>query len=117
MAFIKCYDVVTMVTDEATKQFSPTFRENAESKSILSQYCGVIDKLAEEFGGESFEVEVDDIKMTISIRMECSDIVIQSHDHLFYKLITHALSIRFMCIDSDKLGVEFTFPSIWEKSC
>lgn len=116
MAFVKCFDVVTMVTDEATAQFGPSFRENKERKQILELYCGVMDKLAEEFGGESFEVEVDEIKMTIAVRMECEDIIIQSHDHLFYKLAMHALSVRFSHVNSNAMAIEFVFPSIWEKA-
>ena len=116
MAFVKCFDVVTMVTDEASAQFSPSFRENKERKQILEQYCGILDKLAEEFDGESFEVEVDEIKMTVVVRMECPDIIIQSHDHLFYKLAMHALSVRFSHVNSNAMAIEFVFPSIWEKA-
>lgn len=116
MAIVKCFDVVTMVTDEATRQFSPMLRENEERKKILEQYCGALDRLSEEFDGESFEVEVDDVKMTIAVRMECQDIIIPSPDHLFYKLALHALSVRFSHVSNDMMSVEFVFPSIWEKA-
>lgn len=115
MGFVTCFDVVTMVTDEATKQFSPGFRENQERKEILKQYCEAIDALAKEFGGESFEVDVDDIKMTISIKMECPDMVIQSKNHVFYALSERAISVGFSHGDGDMISVEFVFPSIWEK--
>ncbi len=116
MGFVSCFDVVTMVTDEATTQFSPYYRENQERKEILQQYCEAIDVLAKEFDGESFEVEVDDIKMTISIRMECPDMVIQGSDHPFYALAERALSIGFSHGEGDTVAVEFVFPSIWEKA-
>ena len=59
MALVNCFDVVEMVTEEATSRFAPLFRENREAKNVLHQYCEVLDALAQEFNGESFEVEVD----------------------------------------------------------
>ena len=50
--------------------------------------------------------------ISVAVRMECSDIIIQSHDHLFYKLAMHALSVRFSHVNSDAMAVEFVFPSI-----
>lgn len=116
MGFVSCFDVVTMVTDEATAQFSPLFRENKERKAILRQYCDAIDMLAKEFDGESFEVEVDDIEMTISIKMECPDMVIQGSANPFYALAERAVSIGFSHGEGDTIIVEFVFPSIWERA-
>lgn len=61
--FVKCFDVVSMVVDEATDQFSQLWKINKERYEILKQYCDVLDSLVEEFDGESFNVEVDDISM------------------------------------------------------
>lgn len=116
MARINCFDVVKIVTEEATSRFAPLFRENREAKNILHQYCEVLDALAQEFDGESFEVEVDEIQMTIGIKLECPDIVIQSDKHRFYALARRALEIRFSHGENDTVAVEFVFPSIWEKT-
>ena len=116
MSFVKCYDVAEMVLDEASKQFAPLFRENGERKQILKSYCEVIDSLAEEFNAESFDVEVDDIKTTVSIKMECQDITITSEQHPLYELAGHAMDVRFSHSEDDLMVVEFVFPSIWEKS-
>lgn len=51
MPFVNCFDVVQMVTDEASAQFAPLFCENKEAKAILHQYCDAIDVLAREFDG------------------------------------------------------------------
>lgn len=115
MPFVKCFDVVEMVTDEASAQFKPLFRESREAKDILRQYCEELDALATEFNGESFEVEVDDAQMTIAIRMECPDIIIQSGQHRFFVLARNALAVRFSHGEHDTVAVEFVFPSIWEK--
>lgn len=48
MSFVKCFDVVSMVTEEAIKRFAPLWKLDRECNRILKQYCSVIDSLAEE---------------------------------------------------------------------
>lgn len=114
MSFVNCFDVVSMVVEEATSQFAPIFKLNNESYKILEQYCSAIDALATEFGGESFEVDIDDIAMTITITMVCEDMTIESSTHKFFQLAQRATAIGFTVSDG-KLGVKFTFPSVWSK--
>ena len=115
MAFVNCFDVVSMVVEEATKQFAPLWKLDKECNRILEQYCSVIDSLAEEFGGESFDVTVDDIAMTITIVMECEDITILSPAHHFYKLAERSVELGFSVSENGRLNVRFVFPSVWEK--
>ena len=113
---IKCYDVVESVIEEATKRFI-AFKENQESKNILKQYCEVIDKIVEDIAGNSIEVEVDEIKMTISIIIGCDDLVVEPDNKLFYQLSERAISLSFYSDEDDgSMVVEFEFPSIWERS-
>lgn len=114
--FVKCFDVVSMVVDEATDQFSPLWRINKERYRILKQYCDVLDSLVEEFDGESFDVEVDDISITIAITMECREITIESQNHKYYSLAQRAMSFGFSVSDNGLLCAKFVFPSIWEKA-
>lgn len=113
--FVKCFDAVSMVVDEATSQFAPLWRINEERYRILEQYCNALDSLAEEFDGESFSVEVDDISMTITITMECPEMTIESQNHKFYSLAQRAMTFGFSISDSGLLCVKFVFQSIWEK--
>jgi len=115
-SLVKCFDVVSMVTEEVTSQFAPIWKVNKESERILKQYCSVLDSISDEFGGISFEVDVDDIKMTISIKMECSDMVLESQTHKYYELAQRAISFGFSQSEEGNLLVEFVFPSIWEKA-
>lgn len=115
MGFVKCFDVVSMVVEEASKQFSPLWELNKDSYNILKQYCSVIDSLAEEFDGESFDVFIDDIKMTVGITLECSDITIESASHNFYKLAQRSNSVSFSTSEDGNLNVKFIFPSVWRK--
>lgn len=112
---VTCFDVVSMVVEEATNQFSPVWELDDEKFKILGQYCGVIDSLAKEFDGESYDVEIDDIKMDIIISLECQDITIENHQHKYYELISRAKSFGFSTTENGNLSVNFVFPSVWKK--
>lgn len=115
MGFVKCFDVVSMVVEEASRQFAPSWELDSELYNILKQYCSVIDSLVEEFDGESLDVFVDDIKMTIKVILECPDITIESASHNFYKLAQRSNSVTFGVSEDENLNVEFVFPSVWRK--
>ena len=116
MSFVNCFDVVSEVVDEASAQFAPLWKPNKESLRILERYCSVIDSLAEEFGGEAFEVEIDDIAMTITVIMECSEMVIEDNAHKFYDLAQRAKAVGFSASSSGNLDVRFVFPSVWTRA-
>lgn len=116
MSFVKCFDAVSMVVEEATKQFAPFWELDDDNYKILKQYCTVIDSLAEEFDGESFDVSVDNIKMTVEIILECTDITIESASHIFYKLAQRSNTLGFSVSEDGNLNVKFVFPSVWRKS-
>ena len=115
MDIVKCFDVVSMVVDEANKQFAPLWKPNKEKYQILEQYCQAIDELSDEFDGVSYDVEIDDIDMTIKIVLECTDMIIEQKQHRYYDLAQRALLFGFSASEEGNLNVEFTFPSIWDK--
>lgn len=114
MSEIKCYDIVKMIIDEATEQFASGWKAEEEKMEILKQYCDILDCLSEEFDCKAFEVEVDDIKMTISIKMFCNEMTIENKPHPFFELVKRALSVSFAYEkEDDDMSVKFVFPSIW----
>lgn len=115
MSFAKCFDVVSMVVDEATNQFSPLWVVDKEKYEILKQYCSTIDSLADEYDGESIDVEVNEIDMTVSIILECADVTVQNDNHIFYELVKRACSLGFSVSENGNLNVKFIFPSVWNK--
>lgn len=115
MSEVNCFDVVSAVVEEATGRFAPTWKVDKENYRILEQYCGVIDSLAEEFDGISFDVSVDDIQMTISIVMECGDMTIKSAEHAFYSLAERSIAIGFSVSEDGNLNGKFVFPSVWSR--
>lgn len=113
--FVKCFDIVSMVIDEATSQFAPFWKIDEEKYRILEQYCNTLDHLAEEFDGESFDIEVDDVAMTITITMECNEITIESKNHKYYNIAQCAMAFGFSVSEDGLLCVKFVFPSVWSK--
>lgn len=114
-SFVKCFDAVSMVVEEANNQFSPLWKLDKEKYRILEQYCQVIDALSDEFEGISYDVEIDDIAMTIAITLECKDISIQQQSHKYYALAQRAIVFGFSTSEDNNLNVRFVFPSVWNK--
>lgn len=112
---ITCYDAVSMVTDEATAQFGFLWKVNKSRQDELKCSCELIDNLAEECGGISYEVDVDDITMEISVAIECEELVVKSKDNVFYELLGKIKRLKF-CSTEDNLCIKLTFDSIWDKA-
>ena len=110
---VKTFDVASSVIEEANKRFSALWQPDGEKYKIFEEYCGAIDGLIEEFGGESVEVEVDETNMGIRIQIEVSDMTIESPQHKYFALAQRAVSFGFAATESGAMAVEFVFPSIW----
>lgn len=115
MSQIKCYDVVRAVLDDASEQFMPVWKEKAVSEDILHQYCDTIDKFIDEFDATCLAVEVDEESMDIRISFECEEMIIRDANHMFYQIATRSECVKFRYVGEDKMEVEFSFPSIWER--
>lgn len=116
MNFIKCFDVVSMVVEEATKQFAPIWKIDNKKYEILAGYCNGIDELIEEFDGESCEAEVDEIEMYVSISVECLDFTAQTKTHIFYRLLQRAIEVSFSTSENGLLKIKFVFPELWSRN-
>lgn len=112
---LKCFDIATMVVDEATKQFSPLWKINDKNVDILKQYCEAIDLLSNEYNGTAINVFVDEVNMTVDITLTCEDLTIENKSHIFYQLAERAISVGFSTSDDGELEIKFVFPSLWEK--
>jgi len=113
---MNCYDdVAGIVIDEASKRFSPLWEINPENLNIFKNYCDAIDSISKEFDGESFEVEVDEITMEITIVLECFEVLIHTKKHLFYELIKRSVRFGFSTSEDGNLLVKFVFPSLWDR--
>lgn len=115
MSCINCFDIVSEIIDEASSQFGSMWSVSREKLDILKQYCSVLDNIAKESNGESFEVEVNDITMEISISLECNDIIIRNVDGVYADLFQRAVFIEFYTTSNGNVVMKLKFPSVWEK--
>lgn len=115
MSFVKCYDVVKMVADEATERFGSIWYVSDEDVSILKARCKVIDSLARRFNGVSYEVNVDEDNMDIIISLVCDMFEIVDKNDEFFTMIgqTKTFSIEPCDKDSIQIKLNFVFDGIW----
>lgn len=115
MSFVKCYDVAEMVIDEATRQFGYVFEVDKRKKQELKECCDKIDVLAENFGGVSYEVEVDDKTADIMVSLICDELEAYTSSDEFYVLMRKAKKAGFKAYKDDKLQLYLIFSGIWNK--
>lgn len=116
MGFVKCFDVVMMVAEEATKQFGSLLCVDEDKERLLESYCEILDSIAKRFNGVSFDVEVDDETTDITVSLVCDEFEIDEHSDEFYSLVSKTKKINIKACDSDKIQIDFTFGGIWVKS-
>ena len=127
---ITCWDAVQMVLEEATEEFDPEWREDAEKKDILREYCVAIGYIAGRAGSTFYHVTVDPDTKRITISLDVTDLKIRGSlgttqkDRYGYELrdlplsmlIDRAILFR-ICIDEETGHpmMVFAFPGIWER--
>lgn len=110
MNTFKCFDVVKMVTNEATSQFAPLFYENSVKLSHIEKLCSYIDFLIEKYNGISCDVEINSINLEIKIT-----ITFQTNEIVLSKDFAYHNQISFHSINDKYIDLEFLFPGIWSK--
>lgn len=116
MNFVKCFDVVEMVTDEATEQFGSLLRVDVERRYRLKNYCEMVDSIAEQFGGASYEVKVDDETTDITISLVCDEFETDTMSSSFYKLARETKKMGFKACGEEQIQIDFTFDGIWVRA-
>ncbi len=116
MSTVKCFDVVSMVVEEADKRFSKAWTLNKKDYDYLEKYCAILDGMAEEFDGEAFEASVDEITMEVIVAIECPEMTFYSPKHSFFQLIDRANAFGISALENGNISVKFVFPSLWEKA-
>lgn len=113
MSFVKCYDVAEMVVDEATSQFGSLLMVDEEKQKELIECCGMIDVLAEKFGGISYEVEVNDETTDITISLVCNEFEVDTTSDYFYELMRKTQKVGFKSYEDEQIQIDFIFSGIW----
>lgn len=116
MSFVKCYDVAEMVVDEATSQFGSLLKVDEGKQQELKECCGMVDVLAEKFGGISYEVEVDDETTDITVSLVCGEVEVDTASDDFYGLMRKAKRVGLKSYEKEQLQIDFIFGGIWVKA-
>lgn len=116
MSFAKCFDVVTMVTEEATKQFGSLLRVDKEKECSLKACCEIIDDIAKEHNGISYEVEVDRDTTDITISLSLGYFEMVDDVNNLYAIISRTKRLDIKFYDPDTLQIDFVFKGIWSRA-
>ncbi|MCD7821039.1 MAG: hypothetical protein LUG64_02380 [Clostridiales bacterium] len=101
------------VTDEATRQFGYLFHEDQTRKQDLQTCCKHIDNLAERFNGVSYDIEVNEDTMDISIALNCDEFQIEDHSDEICVLMDYTKYVSFKKYAEDVVQIKFIFDGIW----
>ena len=117
MGFVKCFDVVSMVVEEANNQFGVTWNIDKEKERDLKRVCVNIDFLSDEFNGVAFEVDINEITMDITVSLICAEIIVENASHRLFDVLkcTKRFAIK-PAEDLTNTQIDFVFPGIWERS-
>lgn len=115
MSRVNCFDVASMVIDEATKQFGLLWKVDTDRLEVFKNNCDLIDELSDGSHGVSYDVDINEETMDISITLECEDLIADSKDHVIYRLMNETKSINMFAHDGN-LCIKFKFGSIWDKA-
>lgn len=113
MNVIQCFDVLMMVIDDANNQFG--ISENREKVSQFKLVCRNVDNFVDEVGGESIEVEVDEVTKDIFISVFCNDLVVEDDRRCFELVASMSKKTCFKkSYDDNLLRIEFVFDGVWD---
>ncbi len=109
-------DVADLVVAEATKRFSPNWKLNEESLTVLEEYCDAFEAFARENDAVGFDFEVDEVSMAVVADTELPEFTSEGGNGILCKLLQRANSFRVSKTDTDNIRVCIEFPSLWNRA-
>lgn len=115
---IKCYDIATLVTNEATEQFGSSVHEDPLKKARLQSFCNTLDDAISRFGGTSMKVEVDDVTMDITITAIFDTFEVDDPRDSFHDLFRRSKRVTIQPDEDsdDMIQIAFLMDGIWNAS-
>lgn len=109
------YLISRFVLDDVDERLAPEMVPVPERLEALQEYCAVMDGILLEHGGEIETVVNEDL--TVSFRMTLDDLEVNRKEKIGFQLLAErAVGLRFAAAGEDKILVELTFPSLWERA-
>ncbi len=110
-----CFDVVSAEVEKAKNGIARGKKLNEESYSIFKEYCEAIDDIRKEFencGEATAYIEPESLRAGITIKV--FDITVVKKPHMLHELIDRSVRFRAYKVADDVLGIDFTFPKLWQ---
>lgn len=113
---MKCYPEVLQVIHAAEERFYGVLAPNAERIAELETPCGHMDKLAERFGAEYVDCEIDEFTGAMTLSTEIPDIILRHSDGTlsgFFGLIDASNGFRFSKKKGEIIELTVVFDGLW----
>lgn len=116
MEYKPCYNEVTSIIFDASKQFGRDYVLQEGKFGRLRDICVIIDELAQELDAEALDVSIDEYSRRLSISIECEEMVLEyGRTSDFFKLIKMVDSFSFSKAGDDLMRVDFNIERMWER--
>lgn len=116
MSFIKSFDTISIIVDEARERFHNLWIINEDKMASIESCCKYIDILIQEFDCDSMEVRVDEDTMDLIVTMDFFDMTLErSTSNAFMSIINNVKSFSFRSDKEDTVSLSFVYDGIWKR--
>ena len=112
-----CFDEISAMIDKASEELKG-LALNQDRYEDLQSICEMVDRLIDEVDGERGESSVEIDTATLSIAVDCPDLVVYDikKDTFFQIVNATGANVRFKKVGDDMMRVEFDIHGLWEAS-
>ena len=112
MRGLTCFDVVEMVMEDATVQFTP-LTEDVDRLAELKDLCERMDQLTAELQAESFGVEIDEVTTEIAMSISCEEFEMEKTSAILSSILKQVQEFQVRAKNPEQLCLEFRVKGIW----
>lgn len=116
MSFIKSFDTISIIVDEARERFHNLWSLNEDKMASIKSYCRDIDILIQDFDCESIEVRVDEDTMDLIVTIDFFDMTLErGTSNAFMGVIDNVKSFSFRSDKEDTVSLSFVYDGMWKR--
>lgn len=109
----KTFDIANTVIEEASTRFKPLFGLNEQKLKAFEEHCSVVDSFIQATDAKTLTVDVDEIKMTVTLIFELDEISVEAGN----TLLQLTEKVERICVrpKNNELELTLLFKSLWDK--
>ena len=110
-----CFEEISALIDKASSELGGLVLNQARYEELQS-ICEMVDCLIESVDGERGESSVEIDTVTLSIAVDCPDMVVyDTKKDVFFQIVNATGgNVRFKKVGDDVMRLEFDFHGLWE---